>query len=52
MRGIEKLKNKDIIEKRKSLGLTIKELSDALGYGLDGEKQIRGWEKGDDIPDG
>lgn len=51
MRGIEKLKNKDIIEKRKSLGLTIKELSDALGYGLDGEKQIRGWEKGDDIPD-
>lgn len=45
------MKNIDIIEKRKSLGLTIKELSDALGYGLDGEKKIRSWEKGEDIPD-
>lgn len=45
------LKNIDIIEKRKNLGLSIKELSDALGYGLDGEKKIRSWEKGEDIPD-
>lgn len=45
------MKNIDIIEKRKGLGLTIKELSDALGYGLDGEKKIRSWEKGEDIPD-
>lgn len=43
------MKNKDILEKRKSLGLTVKELSDALGYDLGGEKRIRTWEKGDEV---
>ena len=38
--------NSDLVNKRKTLGLTIKDLSDALGYGLDGEAQIRAWEKG------
>lgn len=39
-------KNKTIIEKRKSLGLTIKEFADALGYGKNGEANLRCWEKG------
>ena len=46
------MKNNDIVEKRKKLGLTIKELSDALGYGVSGESQLRAWEKGTEaIPD-
>lgn len=44
--------NSDLVNKRKTLGLTIKDLSDALGYGLDGEAQIRAWEKGlENIPE-
>lgn len=46
------MKRNDIVQKRKSLNLTIKELSDALGYGRDGEKTLRNWEKGiEKIPD-
>lgn len=40
--------NEDLIKKRNSLGLTIKDLSDALGYDPRGE-QIRSWEKGNFI---
>ena len=46
---MQTLNNKDIIEKRKSLGLTAKELSDALGYDLGGDKLIRKWEKGEEL---
>lgn len=38
--------NDQIVKKRKDLGITIKDLSDALGYDLDGEAKIRSWEKG------
>lgn len=45
-------RSSDIKEKRDSLGITIKEFSDALGYDSDGEKRLRLWEKGqDDVPD-
>lgn len=39
------MRGKEIHEKRTGLGLTIKELADALGYGLDGEARIRSYEK-------
>lgn len=42
---------KDLTAKRKALGLSIKQLSDALGFGRDGEKVLRSWEAGDVIPD-
>ena len=42
--------NDQIVKKRKDLGITIKDLSDALGYDLDGEAKIRSWEKGEKIP--
>ena len=46
------MKKNDIVDKRKSLGITVKELADALGYGRDGEKTLRSWEKGlTEIPD-
>lgn len=46
------MKSKDIVKKRKALGITVKEFSDALGYGNDGEKQLREWENGEkEIPD-
>ncbi len=38
---------KYLFEKRKNLGLTQKELGDAIGLGLKGDRQIRSWEKGD-----
>lgn len=42
----------DIRNKRQTLGLTIKELSDALGWGRNGERQLRSYENGDaNIPD-
>ena len=45
-------RSSDIKEKRDSLGITIKEFSDALGYDSDGEKRLRLWEKGqEDVPD-
>ena len=45
------MKNCDIAEKRKSLGITIKEFADALGYDQIGEKKLRNWEKGlEEIP--
>ncbi len=40
-----------IINKRKQLGLTVKELSDALGLGVDGEAAIRSWENEKSDPD-
>lgn len=46
------MKSKEIQDKRKSLGLTIKDLADALGYGLEGESRLRAYEKGEiEIPD-
>lgn len=40
-----------IKNKREQLGITIKELSDALGLGSKGENLVRNWEKGLDQPD-
>ena len=40
-----------IINKRNQLGISIKELSDALGLGENGENLIRTWEKGESSPD-
>ena len=40
-----------IINKRNQLGISIKELSDALSLGENGENLIRAWEKGESIPD-
>lgn len=37
--------------KREELGLTVKELSDAIGMGKEGDKKIRLWEKGILVPD-
>lgn len=46
------MNSKDIADKRKELGLTVKEFSDALGYDLGGDKLLRLWEKGEeDIPE-
>ncbi len=45
------MKNCDITEKRKSLGISVKEFADALGYDQTGEKRLRNWEKGlEDVP--
>lgn len=38
-------KSDEICQKRKALGITPKELSDALGYGPEGDALIRSWEK-------
>lgn len=40
-----------IKDKRKQLGLTIKEFADALGLGANGESLLRSWEKGEGSPD-
>lgn len=40
----------DIKNKRLELGLTIKELADAVGLPKDGDKLLREWEKGDSFP--
>jgi len=39
-----------ISEKRKLLGITQKEFADAIGLGLDGDRQIRSWENGEHRP--
>lgn len=39
-----------IKDKRISLGITQKEFADALGLGLDGERQVRSWENGEVKP--
>ena len=41
----------DIKKKRDSLGISLKDLSDALGYDIGGENKIRSWEKGEIIPE-
>lgn len=38
--------------RREELGLTIKEMSDAIGLGREGDKILRSWEKGTAIPTG
>ena len=46
------MKNRDITEKRKSLGISVKEFADALGYDQSGERRLRNWEKGlEDVPE-
>lgn len=40
----------DIKNKRLELGLTIKELADAVGLPKDGDKMLRDWEKGNSTP--
>ncbi len=40
----------DIKNKRLELGLTIKEMADAVGLPKDGDKLLRSWEKGDSAP--
>ena len=40
-----------IINKRNELGISVKELSDALGLGTNGEQLIRSWENGEAQPD-
>lgn len=46
------MKYSNITEKRKSLGINIKEFADALGYDQNGEKRLRNWEKGlKDVPE-
>lgn len=40
-----------IINKRNELGISVKELSDALGLGTNGERLIRSWENGESCPD-
>lgn len=39
-----------IQEKRKELGLTHKELADAIGLGIKGDNELRRWEKGEALP--
>lgn len=39
-----------IKERREELGLTIKEISDAIGFGREGDKLVRAWEKGHASP--
>ena len=40
-----------IINKRNEMGISVKELSDALGLGTNGEQLIRSWENGEAQPD-
>lgn len=40
----------EIKNKREKLGLSIKEMSDAIGLGRDGDKLFRAWELGDEKP--
>lgn len=39
-----------LTSKRKELGLTQKEFADAIGLGLEGDRQVRSWESGEHIP--
>ena len=39
-----------LVIKRKELGLTQKEFADAIGLGLEGDRQIRSWENGEHKP--
>ena len=41
----------DIFEKRESLGISTKEMSDALGLGENGDKLLKKWEQGIEKPD-
>lgn len=43
-------RNKEIKNKRLSLGLTQKEFADALGLGKNGERTLRRWENGETTP--
>ncbi len=36
--------------RREELGMTVKEMSDAVGLGRDGDKKLRSWEKGESKP--
>lgn len=40
----------EIKQKREELGITVKEFSDALGLGKGGEKMVRAWEAGAEVP--
>lgn len=40
-----------IINKRNELGISVKDFSDALGLGINGESLLRSWEKGESHPD-
>lgn len=40
----------EIKRKREDLGITIKEFSDALGLGKGGERMVRAWEAGEEVP--
>lgn len=41
----------DIKKRREELGLSIKEMADAIGMSKDGDKTLRGWENGSIEPD-
>ena len=41
----------DIKNRREELGLTVKEMADSIGLSKDGDKILRAWEKGNEIPD-
>ena len=40
----------EIKQKREELGITVKEFADALGRGKGGEKMVRDWEAGTEVP--
>ena len=40
----------ELKKKRELMGLSVKEFSDAVGLGKDGESQLRAWEKGELVP--
>ena len=50
MRRPEMEVSKQIKQKREDLNLTVKELSDAIGLGRNGDKIFRQWESGTEIP--
>ena len=44
------VKSTQIKNKRKELGLTVKEFADAIGLGRSGDKELRAWENGESVP--
>ena len=44
------VKSTQIKNKRKELGLTVKEFADAIGLGRSGDKVLRAWENGESVP--
>ena len=40
----------EIKRKREELDITVKEFADALGLGRGGEKMVRAWEAGTEVP--